>query len=183
MATFDNLNALKTELNSRLKKAIDILSEKIYNQLKINISLYTYGYPVAMPDIKGPINQFYENVGDEGSGEPSFEFRDLAWVKTSAKEISNQIIGSIYYDGNKMSAPSWLRPYTHGNFYTGEDRRAELAKLLNVTGYADGSDFTIKGEFEEKFRKPFFDITIQWLETNWNNLAKDALKQVGLNVR
>ena len=154
-----------------------ILSEIIYEQLKININLYTYGYPVALPNVSGKINQFYENVGEEGLGEPSFEFRDEAWVKTKAEQVSKTIVGSIYFDGNKMSPPTWIRPYTHGNFYDGKDRRTQLAKLLNVNGVDSGNDW--KG----KERKPFFDITIQWIETNWKSLAKNALKQVGLNVQ
>ena len=177
MKLFNNMDALILEINQRLKMAVDIIADKIYEQLKINISLYTYGYPEASPNTTGPINQFYENVGDEGLQEPSYEFRDEAWVKTKAREVSRQIVGSIYFDGNKMSPPTWFRPYTHGNFYSGEDRRMKLAELLNVTGVDSENDWG------GKERKPFFDITIEWIETNWQNIAKKALKQVGLNVQ
>ena len=75
-----------------------------------------------------------------------------------------------------MSKPQWFRAYTHGNFYSGEDRRLILAELLNVNGIDSGNDWG------GKERKPFFDITIEWIYNNWDTLAKTALRQVGLNV-
>lgn len=176
----------KKELESlmlkRAEKALNLIAEDVYNILRTNISLYTYGYDVESPDVKGPINEVYEN----GTQEPTYEFRDEAWVKQEAKIAANKIATAIYYDGMRMSPPTSSHPYRHGYFNeeTGGaiDRRAYLADILNVFGVAGGRDWAPK-KLEEigKVRKPFFDITLFQLENQWNSIVRKNFAKVGLN--
>lgn len=173
---FDTEDAFKNFFESQLKRVIDIVSDKIHEQLRLNISLYTYGYTpgIASPSVKVPINEMYQVVNGNETGEPSYEFRDEAWIKQQAKALSGKIIGSIFYDYSKLSAPTSSRPFTHGNFYQGKDRRVNLADLLNVSGYDLGNDFG------GKEREPYFDITLKWIKDNFSQLVNNAFRKVGI---
>lgn len=71
-----------------------------------------------------------------------------------------------------MSPPSSNFPYLHGNANSGEDRRAMLAEILNVSGIAEDGDM-----HDTKIRQPFWDNFESelkaklgdWLYTEFNN--------------
>ena len=175
MADIKTTDQFQQFFMNKLEKAINILEDEIHTKLRENISAMTYGY-APNADARGPINKAYEIINGYPTGEPSYEFRDEAWVKDKAKQAAKAIIGSVWYDYQNLSAPSSDSPYTHGNYYQGKDRRAILAELLNVNGYDKQNDMG------GKRREPFFDETIKWITNNWDKLCKKALSKVGLNV-
>lgn len=167
MATFTSPSQLNSFLNKKLVNVIDYLTERIQNQLRHNIDEYTYQFDYF------PNREYL----DENSGwaMPSFEFRD-SFYRTKAKNIAEKITGWVIHDAMSMSPPSDRHPYLHGNFDKGIDRRRELASLLNVSGLDTENDFG------GKERRPFFDITIKWLENNFDSLVRQAFAKVGLNI-
>lgn len=176
MATFTSPSQLNSFLNKQLIKVIDYLTDKIEGQLRHNIDVYTYQFDyfpnkAYLSDESVPL--FEEDV--YSSAFPSFEFRD-SFYKTKAKQVANNITGWVIHDAMSMSPPSARHPYLHGNFEIGEDRRRQLASLLNVSGKDKGNDFG------GKKRQPFFDITIKWIEDNFQSLVKEAFSKVGLQI-
>ena len=158
----NNMTQLQTELNKRIKKAIDLITEDIYSALIefIDIDIYSTYTPSK-----------YERT---------YEFRDKAWMITSAREIANKIVGGINYSPNEMQyTPSKL---IHGNKFV--DRRSMLASILN-RGIEDWNDWDIgrknKGKVQD-YPKPFFTDTIEWIIKNWDRLVLDAFKEVGLDI-
>ena len=179
-----NKKELESLILSKSQKALNLITNEVYDILRTNISLYTYGYDVESPDIKGPINKAYEN----GTKEPTYEFRDEAWVKQEAQIAAKKIASAIYYDGMRMSPPTSSHPYRHGKFdtSTGEviDRREYLAEVLNVFGVAGDRDWPAKGlENQGKVRKPFFDLTLFQLENQWDDIVRRNFKKVGINLK
>ena len=159
MATFTSPSQLNSFLNRKLVKVVDYLTERIQNQLRHNIDKYTYTFDYFP-------NKKYD---------PSFEFLD-SFYRTKARNIADTITGWVIHDSMRMSPPSSRNPYLHGNFNKGIDRRNQLASLLNVSGKDTDNDFG------GKERQPFFDITLQWIEDNFDSLVKEAFTRVGLNI-
>lgn len=197
---FDSELELEDMLSSLLSVAITNIAFEIRNVIRKSININTYG---NLPNrayasyVERNIDKDYpaswlSDLPSSG-GLPTFEFRDEAWVMQKSQIIANKIIASVYYDGSKMSPPSASSPYRHGNFNLGIDRRQELAKLLNVLGYADNADFRKAGKTNsdgspvnevavEKPRKPFFDEAIKWISANWEALAAKHLKAAGIPI-
>ena len=143
-------------------EVIKSISERAKKLLQEHINTDTYGINKTNTG-KPEINQSYLN----GTGTPSYEFRDKAW------DIQlNKTLFSLFYDGDLMSPPSANFPYLHGNNESGEDRRNMLADILNVSGIASNGDM-----HDTKIRNPFwdnFETELKqklggWLYTEFNN--------------
>lgn len=176
MVTFTSPSQLNSFLNKQLIKVVDYLTDKIEGQLRHNIDVYTYQFDYFpnreyLNDNSAPLFEGDSYV----IAYPSFEFRD-SFYKIKAKQVADSITGWVVHDAMSMSPPSARHPFQHGNFELREDRRRQLAELLNVTGKDKGNDFG------GKERRPFFDITIKWIENNFQQLVKEAFSKVGLQI-
>lgn len=150
-----------------IEEVSDAVLERAEKLLKEHINADTYGN--SKTDMGKPsINEYYL----DGTGTPSYEFRDEAWETKKIKQFTDTVIASIFYDGSKMSPPSQNSPYLHGNYYKGIDRTDSLASILNVSGVADDADF-----ISQKRRQPYWDKFEEelsqkiggWLYTEFNN--------------
>lgn len=143
------------------------MTDRIEKLLVQHINTDVYGINKTSTDTPA-INDYYL----DGTGRPSYEFRDKAWQKRVSKTIAETCVGEIFYDGNQMTPPTANSPYLHGNYNAGVDRRNKLADLLNVSGIAGDSDFVYN-----KTRSPFWDNFLDelslkiggWLYTEFNN--------------
>lgn len=145
---------------SIIKEVIENISKRAQELLKRHINADTYG--IGRTETGKPsINEYYLN----GTGTPSYEFRDKAWET----EVNNELF-KLFYNSDLLSAPSESSPYLHGNYRKNEDRRKELANYLNVKGVDTNNDFG------GKKREPFWDNFVQelkqrlgkWLYTEFN---------------
>lgn len=151
---------LEKALEETLKKGISYIIEKVYNKLLDFIQMDIY-------DTYAP--QKYERT---------FDFKNKAW-QMDVKKTVHKIVGEIFYDGLKMSYNP--AKYQHGNKW-GEDRRLRLAEILNETVkkpdvYLNGGDWDM---VRDPLPQPFWDHTLEWLNSEWNNLVNDMLSYVGL---
>lgn len=153
---------LENVFNSVIKEVVDSIGERAKKLLQEHINTDTYG--IGKTNMGTPqINQSYL----DGTGTPSYEFRDKAW-----NIQLNKTLFSLFYDGDLMSPPSTSFPYLHGNNKSGEDRRNMLADILNVSGIASNGDM-----HDTKIRSPFWDNFEEelkqklggWLYTEFNN--------------
>lgn len=162
---------LDTVIGEVIEVVVKNTSERAKKLLQEYINMDTYG--IGKTNMGKPkINKSYL----DGTGTPSYEFRDKAWDIKLEKYLF-----SLFYDGDLMSAPSSSSPYLHGNANDGIDRRNELADILNVSGVASDGDM-----YTTKSREPFWDDFIQdlnqqigrWLYTEFNNkgISIPALK-------
>lgn len=151
-----------------VEEVIKAVSIRTKNLLREHINLDTYGINKTN---KGQpvINKSYLN----GTGRPSYEFRDKAWdMKIESK--MREYLFTLLYNGQNMTPPSENNEYLHGYYREGSviDRRNILAELLNVSGSAPQSDM-----FVSKHREPFWDNFENelrqkiggWFYTEFNN--------------
>lgn len=162
--TDDDLEKVFTPI---INKVVENMAKRIDKLLTQHINTDTYGINKNVTGTP-PINLYY--LGGDGtanSGTPSYEFRDFAW----SMKVSQGVF-SLFFDSGRMSPPSQSKPFLHGNIYAGEDRRAQLAEILNVSGEAPHGDFD-----SGKNRQPFWDNFLDdlnlkiggWLYTEFNN--------------
>lgn len=156
----DTWEKMQEVFSDTIKEVVEATSERAKKLLQQHINTDTYGISKTAGDVKG-INKVYL----DGTGTPSYEFRDKAWDISFKKALSGYLF-SLFYDGSKLTAPSSSSPYLHGNAHTGEDRRMELPELLNVSGIALRGDFNDK--LGQKLRDPF-----------WDNFEEDLKKNLG----
>lgn len=151
---------LENVFSDLIEDVIGSICERAKKLLQQHINTDTYG--VNKTEAGHPtIDKSYLN----GTGTPSYEFRDKAWDVDIRKSLF-----SIFYNGDLMSPPSANFPYLHGSPY--EDRRSKLADILNVSGIASDGDFP-----SDKIREPFWDNFEEelkqklgdWLYTEFNN--------------
>lgn len=170
-----NSSDLETEFRMTCDEVIRSVGERAKKLLQEHINADTYGINKTSTGTPS-INKSYLN----GTGTPSYEFRDKAW-DTYIVDNLNEFLFYMLYDGGLMSAPSSSSPYLHGNYNSGKDRRFELADILNVSGIASNSDMN-----DTKIREPFWDNFIDelgeklgdWLYTEFNRrgLSVPSLK-------
>lgn len=153
---------LKNIFEDLIEDVLKSVSQRAKKLLQERINQDTYG--INKTQTGNPkINKYYLS----GTGVPSYEFRDKAWDMRLEKDLF-----CLFYDALKMSAPSSVFPFLHGNNDIGEDRRNELAEILNVSGIAENGDF-----YTDKKREPFWDNFMKelkdklgsWLYTEFNN--------------
>ena len=160
---------LENVFKEAIEDVITNVSDRAQKLLIQHINKDTYGISKTAEFSMGKINQNYL----DGTGTPSYEFRDQAWDIKFQDELRGFLF-SIFYNGDNLSAPSSSSPYLHGNFNEGKDRRANLAEILNVSGVASDGDFNTT-----KIRSPFWDNFIEelrqkiggWLYTEFNNMG------------
>lgn len=155
---YNNQKELDAAINRALKKCVAYLSDKMLDCLKERIWQDTY------------TRDYYPNTVYVDDGIPTFEFLnafEFEGIKSSIKEVSNRL---FYNWQDKMSSPSSSRPYVHGNYYKGIDRKEELANILNVSG----KDACGSNDFGGKKREPFWDNTIKEINSNFDSWAKEA---------
>lgn len=157
---------LEKVFKSLIEDVVKSTSERAKKLLQQHINADTYG--IGKNTTGHPsINKSYLN----GTGTPSYEFRDVAWDIKLQNEINGYLF-SLFYDEGLLSQPTYSSPYLHGNIYESKDRRKELPDLLNVSGVASEGDFN-----NPKIRNPFWDNFEQelkqklgnWLYTEFNN--------------
>lgn len=151
---------LENVFENLISDVMESMCERAKKLLQEHINTDTYG--INKTNTGHPsINKSYV----DGTGTPSYEFRDKAWDYEVRKSLF-----TIFYNGDLMSPPSANFPYLHGSPY--KDRRSELADLLNVSGIASDGDFP-----STKTREPFWDNFEEelkqklggWLYTEFNN--------------
>lgn len=153
---------LEKVFNKVIEDVIKSISERAKKLLQEHINTDTYG--INKTDMGTPeINSSYLN----GTGTPSYEFRDKAW------DIQlNKTLFSLFYDGDLMSPPSSNFPYLHGNDNIGADRRDKLAEILNISGIASEGDMEstkIRSPFWDNFEEELKQKLGGWLYTEFNN--------------
>lgn len=162
---YTSIGQLQKAINTALKVAVSYLVEKVYNKLIefIDEDIYSYVPHTTNPEFFKPYERTYE-------------FRNKAWDR-DIKSAADKIVGEIFYDGMKMSYnPAKSQ---HGSKW-GEDRRARLAEILNNTIKNPNSYFDDWDYDRQPWPMPYWDHTIQWLESEWDALVKEALSFVGL---
>jgi len=153
--SYSNQKELDVAISKALEKCVNYLSDKMLKCLKDRIWEDTYS------------KDYYPNKVYVDDGIPTFEFLnafEFEGIKTRISEVSNK----LFYNWMDMSSPSMGRPYVHGNYEKGEDRRSDLASILNVTG-KDGNN-----DFGGKERAPFWDNTIKEINDNFDKWAREA---------
>ena len=129
------------------------VTDRAYNLLIDHINKEVYGTGV---------NLYYE---------PTYEFRDKAWVKNVqavAGEYVKKYIGAIEYMPNRMQPPSSAYPLRHGYYESNVDNRDVLADLLNVEGIAQGMGNKQRHLFWDNYEKELSQNLGQWLYTEFN---------------
>lgn len=159
-----------------IEEVSDAIMERAKKLLQQHINADTYR--IGKNNMGKPkINDYYL----DGSGTPSYEFRDVAWDTKQVKHMVDTVIASIFYDGDKLSHPTENSPYLHGNYHKDIDRTDSLASILNVSGIAGDADFTTNKKrepFWDNFEKEFGEKIGEWLYTEFNNrgISIPALK-------
>ena len=162
--TYKNINALKDEINKRMANAMNLIANEVYDELKMIIEDEVYG------------NKLIGNSTSIGGYKRSYEFLNDAWAMNNAKIISKNVVTKIFYYPKGMNGPDLNNPYRHGNFDYGIDRREQLAGIINYGG--NTGDYDLR-KFEAR---PFWDIFLKWLNTNWESLVLNNFKKAGLDI-
>ena len=165
ISTYNEFDKMFGTVIGEVIEAVSVRAKKL---LVEHINSDTYGINKTTKG-KPKINKSYLN----GTGRPSYEFRDKAWDITVKKKVTESVF-TLFYDGSKMSPQSKGNQYLHGYYGQGEviDRRNELASILNVSGIAERSDM-----HSDKHTEPFWDNFENelnqkiggWLYTEFNN--------------
>ena len=149
-----------------IEDVVKSISERAQKLLREHINMDTYH--INKTNTEHPkINDYYLN----GTGIPSYEFRDEAWDIAFKNKMSEYLF-SLFYDGSLLSPPSANNPDLHGNYSKGIDRREILPDLLNVSGEAMGGDMDCgksRDPFWDNFEKELCDNLGKWLYTEFNN--------------
>lgn len=170
-----NKTSLKTQekmmdtFNRIIKQVVEAVSDRAKKLLQQHINMDTYGINKTATD-KPSINQDYLN----GTGIPSYEFRDVAW-DISVEGKLNQVLFKLLYNGLNMSPPSPSSPLLHGNM--SEDRRNRLAEILNVSGVAEDADTPV-----DKVRSPFWDNFVDELKQKLGGWLYTEFNDKGINI-
>ena len=147
---------------------IDDISNEILAVLKHSIDLNTYEYEHG-----DPYNYQYAKFNrSDWTGKnkkrtalPTFEFREAFMVDTIKNTISSHI-NEIFYNWRSMSIDKDMG--IHYDMVKGDIREA-LATMLNIDGELGG-----------KARQPYFDITMTWIDANWDRLISKYFRKYGI---
>jgi len=158
-----------------MEEVVEAIMERAKKLLQQHINADTYG--IGKNNMGKPsINDYYL----DGTGTPSYEFRDQAW---DVKYIDDAIKGfsfSLVYDALNMTPPSPSSPYFHGNYYGGRDgmrdRRKILAEVLNVNGIDSHNDWG------GKKRKPYWDDFLKDLNQNIGGWLYTEFNKRGIKI-
>lgn len=157
---------LQNVFNTLIEDVVRAISERAKKLLQQHINADTYGVGKNVTG-RPRINRSYL----DGTGTPSYEFRDLAWNIQLQKSL-NEYLFSLFYDGDLLSPPTYSSPYLHGNIYENKDRRKQLPELLNISGVSPEGDFNypkIRSPFWDNFEMELKQKLGSWLYTEFNN--------------
>lgn len=174
--TISGKDEMMKTINNILEKSLKEVNRKAKELLIQHINTDTYGLGKSAMSSKPAINKVYL----DGTGVPSYEFRDKAWDEIFERAL-NEYSFRIFYKASNLSPPSKAHPYLHGNAsgYNNIDRRNELAELLNISGVDTSGDWGWKNE---KKRDPFWDNFIKDLREKLGKWLYDECKSRGLNI-
>lgn len=164
-----NISQLSANLDDILKKVTDDIVNEAYNML-----------------IDALNKTIYKPAPQKATYERTYEFRDKAWV-AEVKKILKEYIGRVYFDGTKMSPPSYSsnEGYSHGNLDEGIDRRRDMAWILNdwhsSALYADLMN--TKGYFGAYYPGDYWDLFIGNFEKSLDDLCMKSFKKYGLDIK
>ena len=161
ISTYNEFDKMFGAVIGEVIEAVSVRAKKL---LVEHINSDTYGINKTTKG-KPKINKSYLN----GTGRPSYEFRDKAWDITIKKKVTESVF-TLFYDGSKMSPPDKKNNFLHG-IYNYSDSRDYLADVLNITGVTGGCIP------DDKHREPFWDNFENelnqkiggWLYTEFNN--------------
>ena len=163
-----NISHLSTSLDSILEKVTNDIVNKAYDMLMDALD-----------------KTIYQPAPPEASYERTYEFRNKAWV-TEVKSFLKEYIGRVYFDGKRMSPPSYSSNagYSHGNLEDGVDRRMDMAWILNdYYASAMNADWiNAKGYHGAYYPGDYWDIFINNFEKSLDDLCVKSFKKYGLNV-
>ena len=164
-----NISQLSANLDNILKKVTDDIVKDAYNMLIDALNKTVY--------IPAPQEATYERT---------YEFRDKAWV-TEVKKYLKEYIGRVYFDGTKMSPPSYSSNagYSHGNLEKGIDRRTDMAWILNnwYSSALNADWVNTKGYLGAYYPGDYWDVFINNFEKSLDNLCMKNFKKYGLNIK
>jgi hypothetical protein len=168
MQKINSTSQFKLIYTKLLNNIVDGISKEILEKLKDNINQYTYTYEHGdFYNFKysGKKLSNYKIFTQERTQLPTFEFRE-AFEINKLKTIIGKVVSQIFYNYQSMSVVP-----KYGIHYDNEfgDSRKKLAEWLNIDG-----------EFGGKERKPYFDLTLQWIDNNLFNLIDKHFKQNGI---
>ena len=165
--------------NTELRKTLLLVSEMvienassaILDKLQDDIMTYTYTLEYF------PNKMYHSSLPKGSSYHPTFEFM-LAWVFSSMKRTVTGRVKELYYDSSQMNFDpnTWL----HGSTFGG-DARANLADILNVSGYT--SELMAGSRHFSKLRQPYWDlfITSMVVKGEVNTLFRNELSRMGIS--
>jgi len=155
-----DLTQLKNLIEKDVEKAIKGTVDEVMKLLKKSINENVYD----------DNNSWYL----DGTGIPSYEFRDLAWVMAPIRKTIREIVGKIYYDGKRMDADeaTWKHYSKIGDW---GDSREYLADILNKSGWTSSLHW--------KKTAPYWDKLINLLDNGeFDKIFRREFKKLGIDV-
>lgn len=113
-----------------------------------------------------------------------------AFKLSDLETFVDEFVMDIFYDWNSMEAPSYgdsNNGYTHGNYETYEDRRADLYWILNDSNWNDyNSDFPNRfgtgGAIGPARGYNYWDDFMIKMDSYFNNWVKEECEKQGLEL-
>lgn len=168
MKTFNSIEEFSNYMTNRIiPKLVDKLADDFMDILKKRINIDTYGYDENGKLLK---NDYYEN----GTGIPTYEFRDDAWEKKTRQSIKG-FLSEVFYQPENLTPPSEERPFTHGSYGIWGDFRKYLPYVLE--GMAQQGSL-----FPARERDPFWKNTIDEFKGSFEILLKKRCKELGIDL-
>lgn len=170
----DTWELMQETFGNIIGEVVENISKRAKELLIKHINTDTYGINKTATNEQG-INKIYLN----GTGTPSYEFRDKAWDIKFQKQLTEHIF-YLMYNSDNLTPPSTKNNYLHGNYDEGIDRRIELPELLNVNGIAPDGDFN---DFpNQKRRSPYWDNFIEELNQKIGGWLFTEFRKRGLEI-
>jgi hypothetical protein len=154
-----NHKQVETELNKVLLEILNVLSKEMLSMLREEIQEATYEADYFP-------NKWYEyGDGTDGSGMPSFEFKNAFKWKESKKGSFGEIKKELYYAWQEMT----VNKATGRHWDNGKDIRKKLAEYLNVDDVFGGKE-----------RFAYWDNFINQMDTVFYDLFEEQMTKKGL---
>lgn len=160
--------------NNIIPKLVSDVLKEMQTIIKGYINEKTYHIPFNTKGKPTGINEVYLN-----NGTPTYEFRDNAWVFSQLQKVVSGYVRSLFYDYSKLSPPDSTNVFRHGSFGIWGDYRQDLPYILNIY-FQSGN---MLGLFPGKGREPFWDLAIDYINSNFEDIVKKKLQSYGFIVR
>lgn len=151
------------QLEADLQRVVHAVSARVKNHLLENIQKYIYDYG------DGKRTVYYN-----GAVEPTYEFYNSI-IEEMTLHINDYVEYTISSDPDRMECDT--ETGLHGDYYDGEavDNRENLMKYLNENISSLGEGWWTK-------RQPFFDITLQELDSGLVcEFFEDEMAKLGID--